>query len=244
MAGVARNVPEPLLAGVAKAARVLDLDSRLQDVNRHRMLRLADLLTKQTVDGGYVQMMTHWMDAHDLVVGARDVATLYDSADYASRDGDFPSLLGELDLQAYLPNDILTKVDRSAMALSLETRVPLLDHRVVEFALSIPLSLKWRAGQTKWLLRQVLYRHVPPKLIDRPKMGFGVPIGQWLRGSLREWAEDLLAPSRLLREGFFNPAPIAAKWQEHLAGTRDWQYPLWDVLMFQAWLASHSPGRG
>ena len=125
------------------------------------------------------------------------------------------------------------------MGVSLETRVPFLDHRVVEFAWQLPLSMKIRDGQGKWILRQVLYKHVPKKLIERPKTGFGVPVDSWLRGPLREWAEDLLDESRLRREGFFNPAPIRQKWTEHLSGQRNWQYHLWGILMFQSWLEAN-----
>ncbi len=129
-----------------------------------------------------------------------------------------------LDTVSYLPDDILVKVDRAAMGVSLETRVPLLDHRVVEFAWRLPLALKIREGQGKWLLRQVLYRHVPPELVDRPKMGFGVPIDHWLRGPLKPWAEALIEPKRLKSEGYLNPSLIQEKWKQHQSGRRNWSY--------------------
>ena len=125
------------------------------------------------------------------------------------------------------------------MAISLETRVPFLDHRVVEYAWRIPQSLKLRNGQSKWILRQILYKYVPKKIIERPKMGFGIPIGTWLRGPLRDWAECLLNATRLRQQGYLNPDLIRAKWSEHLSGKRNWHYHLWSILMFQNWLNSN-----
>jgi asparagine synthase (glutamine-hydrolysing) len=145
-----------------------------------------------------------------------------------------------IDSQAYLPNDILTKVDRAAMAVSLETRIPLLDHRVVECAWRLPLHLKWRNGVGKWALRQVLARHVPPDLFERPKMGFGVPVGDWIRGPLRDWAEDLLSERALPSDGPLPAGPIRSGWQRHLRGDPGWRDRLWTVLMWQAWWASAS----
>jgi asparagine synthase (glutamine-hydrolysing) len=141
------------------------------------------------------------------------------------------------DMLGYLTNDILVKVDRASMAVSLETRVPLLDRDVVEFAWRLPLDFKIRDGVTKWLLRQVLYRHVPAELIERPKMGFGVPLDQWLRGPLRDWAEALLDERRLREEGFFHPQEIRKAWDGQLSGQLN-SGRLWTILMFQSWLES------
>ena len=140
-----------------------------------------------------------------------------------------------LDLVTYLPDDILTKVDRASMAVALEARVPLLDHRVVEFAWRIPRSTLVRNGLSKWPLRQVLYRHVPRELIERPKTGFSIPLAEWLRGPLREWAENLLSEKRLREGGLVSVTDVRRTWAEHLAGKHNWQYLLWDVLMLEAW---------
>ena len=148
-----------------------------------------------------------------------------------------------LDAQLYadthinLLSDLLMKMDMATSAASLEARSPLLDHTVAEFTWRLPLSLKVRNRRGKWLLREVLYKYVPRQLVDRPKTGFGVPIVSWLRGPLRDWAEDLLREKRLREDGIFKPGPILKKWREHLSGQRNWHYHLWDILMFQAWLA-------
>ena len=143
------------------------------------------------------------------------------------------------DLISYLPTDILTKVDRAAMSVSLETRIPFLDLNVIEFSASLPIEYKIRNGVSKWALREVLYRHVPRDLIERPKMGFGVPLAEWLRGPLKDWAESLLDEKRLHQEGFFNVKFVREKWLEHLSGNRNWSFQLWNVLMFQAWLENN-----
>jgi asparagine synthase (glutamine-hydrolysing) len=148
------------------------------------------------------------------------------------------SLMMLTDLLTYLPDDILTKIDRAAMGVSLETRVPMLDHQVVEFALKLPLKYKLRGNQTKWILRELLYRKVPKELIERPKSGFAIPIGFWLRNSLKDWADDLLNEEIIKKQGFFQPTQIRDRWNQHLLGTHNWEHFLWNVLMFQTWYKS------
>jgi len=217
-------------------AHLLALSKSKRSVNLGEKLHKgAGALTSNTIDELYAYFITHWFDSVSVVIGASSLPTLAGEASGLTGLGAIERMMA-LDSMTYLPDDILVKVDRAAMAVSLETRVPFLDHRVVEFAWQLPRSLKLRNGQSKWALRQVLYRHVPKELIERPKMGFGVPIGDWLRHDLRDWAEALLDETRLRNEGFFHSATIRQKWQQHLSGQRNWQYHLWDVLMFQAWL--------
>jgi asparagine synthase (glutamine-hydrolysing) len=201
-----------------------------------KLHKVAALLGHATVADLYRGMVSHWPEPDTLVLGAHEPASALTGSQTALQGFNEVEHMMAMDMLSYLPDDILTKVDRAAMGVSLETRVPMLDQRVVEFAWSLPLDYKLRGGVTKWPLREVLYRHVPRSLIERPKMGFGVPIDHWLRGPLRDWAENLLSESRLRQEGFLNPLLIRHKWAEHLSGQRNWQYHLWDVLMFQAWL--------
>jgi asparagine synthase (glutamine-hydrolysing) len=183
----------------------------------------------------YRDLMSHWREPELVAIDAREPATaLTDSARWAAVDGLLPWMM-YVDLVSYLPDDILVKVDRASMGVSLESRAPLLDHTVVEFALALPLAVKVRRGQGKRILRRLLHRYVPRELVDRPKMGFGVPLDAWLRGPLKDWAAALIEPSRLRREGYLLEAAVTRHWDEHQAGTRNWQYLLWDVLMFQAW---------
>lgn len=199
----------------------------------------ASIMSAQTSADFYHLLVSHWTQPSDLVIGANEPPTVLTDPEKQPQTDHFIHRMMALDMLTYLPDDILCKVDRAAMGVSLETRMPLLDPRVIEFAWQMPLSYKLKDGVGKWVLRQVLYRYVPKQMIERPKMGFGVPIDDWLRGPLRDWAESLLDESRLGKEGYFNPKPIREKWAEHLSGKRNWQYHLWDVLMFQAWLEAN-----
>lgn len=243
-------VPSPIRRAVSRLLRsrprscgfVLEYSNRLIPARLRlanpasKVGALADMLAAMNDEERYLLLVSHWRQPEAIVVHGREPMTAV--TDPALR----PALANSVermmytDLVTYLPDDILTKLDRASMAVSLEARVPLLDHRVVEFAWRVPLHQKVRNGQGKWLLRQVLSRYVPYKLTDRPKMGFGVPISEWLRGPLRNWAEPLLDERRLREDGYFDPAPIRALWRAHLVGRVNEPYRLWDVLMFQAWL--------
>lgn len=196
----------------------------------------------QNLDDLLKSLATVWQDPADVVKSHKNPSELVPPNLGDALGGDLAMGLDPvarmmyLDSITYLPDDILCKVDRAAMACSLETRVPFLDHRVVELAWRLPLHMKVRGNTGKWALREVLYKYVPRELIERPKAGFAIPIGQWLRGPLRDWGEALLSEQRLQQEGYFHSGPIRQAWAEHLAGTRDNTAKLWAVLMFQAWL--------
>ena len=199
--------------------------------------KLARVLGAESQERIYMHALTHWENPAALVNGACEPDTVRRFVHEAQWLPSMEEAMMLTDTVHYLPDDILTKVDRASMAVSLEARVPILDHRVVEFAWRLPMRFKIRDGKGKWALRQVLYKYVPAAMIERPKMGFGVPIDSWLRGELREWAEDLLSVESLERHGLFNIEAIRTKWQEHASGRRNWQYLLWDVLVFQDWMA-------
>ncbi|HEY6138550.1 MAG TPA: asparagine synthase (glutamine-hydrolyzing) [Thermoanaerobaculia bacterium] len=212
-------------------ARMYD---RLRPRLGERAHKVARVLQANDIDAMYFELVSHWTAAawppHSTAV-----APVLDRAQWPALADPVERMM-YFDQISYLPDDILAKVDRASMAASLESREPLLDYRLVEFAWRLPLSMKVRAGKGKRVLRRVLYRYVPEELIERPKMGFGIPLGAWLRGPLRDWAEPLLSEAALRKHGLLDPAPIRAKWNEHLAGRYDWNFYLWGILMLQVWL--------
>ncbi len=214
-----------------------------QRVPGYKLHKLASVMGSADADEMYDRFASHWASPQELLLSAAMPPVLNSSNGHGPH---LPSPTEQMmyrDAVTYLPDDILVKVDRATMAVSLEGRIPLLDHRVAEFAWRLPLSMKVRGKEGKWILRQVLYRYVPRELVERPKFGFGIPLDSWLRGPLRDWAESLLDESRLRDEGFFNLVPIRRAWQEHISGKRRWEFHLWDVLMFEAWL-EHSRRTG
>jgi len=264
----ARWLPEPCRRGAARMLRLPSSDQwdRLafllapllkrfgtQGTLGDKFYKIADVLAMEDPDVLYRRLVSHWEHPDKVLLTGREAETILTDKQQWPNLQRFVDRMMFLDTVTYLPDDILVKVDRASMGVSLEVRAPLLDHRIVEFSWQIPLSMKIRRNSGKWLLRQVLYNYVPKELIDRPKAGFGVPIHEWLRGPLREWAESLLDEARLRQEGFFHPETIREKWDEHLLGRRNWFNYLWNILMFQAWLhnenrdvqhsSSHSPSK-
>jgi asparagine synthase (glutamine-hydrolysing) len=201
--------------------------------------KLTSILGVSDRENLYRVLLSYWMDPSSVVLNGKEKTTALTDKDGWAKLHDFVDVMMYLDTVMYLPDDILAKVDRATMGVSLESRVPLLDHRVIEFAWRLPLAMKIKGDTGKGPLRQLLHRYVPRELVERPKQGFGVPIHEWLRGPMRPWAEELLDESRLQQEGYFSPAPIRQKWSEHLSGRRNWQAQMWGVLMFQAWLEQH-----
>ncbi len=245
LAKTIRILPRPLRAALAAATKSVSpqawdrvfalVPERVRPRQAgDKMHKLAAVLPEDAT-GFYQHLISQWDGAWQLVAGADEPRHALSDAQIRGRFADDLSWMQYLDMATYLPDDILTKVDRASMAVSLEARVPLLDHRVVQLAWRLPERFKVRDGKGKWLLRQVLYKYVPKSLIERPKMGFGVPIDAWLRGPLKAWAADLLDPVAMKKAGILDPAPIMQKWNEHQSGARNWPQFLWNMLMFEAW---------
>jgi asparagine synthase (glutamine-hydrolysing) len=247
-------MPQPLKSGLAKSLSpfskidwneflggsqfVLPQSLRRKDLNKV-LHKLSGILKVDQREALYNVLCSYWMDPAVIVPNANEPLTVLTDESKWADIKEFMHVMMYLDTLMYLPDDILVKVDRAAMGVSLETRVPLLDYRVIEFAWRLPLGMKVRGSTGKRPLRQLLHKYVPKQLVDRPKQGFGVPIHEWLRGPMRHWAEELLNESRLRDEGYFCVTPIRQKWMEHIAGRYNWKAQLWGVLMFQAWLEHH-----
>jgi len=200
-----------------------------------KLEKVSEILKIPDFEAYFKRVRSHWVDDGIVLGNPEKAKTIFESHRAKNISTDYLERMMFIDLNSYLPDDILVKLDRASMAVSLESRVPLLDHRIVEFAWKLPLNFRPSEPKSKELLRSVLYRHVPKELIERPKKGFGIPVGEWLRGPLRDWTEALIDQKQLENDGFFNPEMIHSKWKEHLEGGKDWGHYLWDVLMFQAW---------
>jgi asparagine synthase (glutamine-hydrolysing) len=234
LGGVIQKIPVPIWDKVGTFApdkyRVTSMGDKA-----HRMAHR--LRTGDSLDDLYHSLVTEGYMEEDLVLNDGSMLrTKLSNNEIVSSLNESEHRMMLWDSVSYLPDDILTKVDRAAMGVGLETRIPFLDHRVVELAWRLPLKMKIKNGVGKWPLRQVLYKYVPQELIDRPKAGFSIPVGQWLHGPLYEWANELLDESRIQREGYLNPKIVSNIWKQHLSGRYDWTSRLWSILMFQSWL--------
>ncbi len=208
-----------------------------------KLHKLAGVVCSESRESLYLGLISLWDNPAAIVLGSKEPTTVITDRSEWPEIPDLTQQMMALDTVSYLPDDILAKVDRAAMNVSLETRMPYLDHRVMAFAWSLPLSMKVSRGHSKFVLRKMLYKHVPKELIERPKMGFSIPLDSWLRGPLREWAECLLDERRIRKEGFFDPLLIRKKWLEHISGRYNWQHQLWVILMFQSWLGTTNESR-
>jgi len=242
-ASILRSVPPNRMDTAFRLLRPLLPKSLRHRSPGDKAHKFAGLLLVDGPQALYYRALSHWGSPSEIVLDSSEPNTIRDCIAELSTHMPIEDVMMLTDLLQYLPDDILTKVDRASMAVSLEARVPLLDHRVVEFAWKLPLRLKINGGVSKWILRQILYKYVPQGLIERPKMGFGVPIDRWLRGPLRDWTEELLSVKSLLDTGFFDVNRVREKWLEHCSGDRNWQYLLWDVLVFQDWFLQHRSAR-
>jgi asparagine synthase (glutamine-hydrolysing) len=207
-------------------------------LQREKIAKLSAILDAKDPHEIYLRLVSLWQNPSEIVLNSRELPTLALNAGSRPTFSDSASTQQFLDQRTYLPDDILTKVDRASMAVGLESRVPFLDPRVIALSWRLTSEQKFRNGKGKWLLRQVLSEFVPLELFDRPKTGFGVPIGSWLRGPLVDWAENLLSEKRLKSEGYFDVKAVRSVWENHRSGKKDGHYPLWAVLMFQAWKGS------
>jgi asparagine synthase (glutamine-hydrolysing) len=219
--------------GIGSVLQKSDRTALLRDKLQKLGLKLESV---RDIDEFYLSLVSEWRHPEELLAAGSEPETLLTQEIGKSTIHDPIQRMMYLDAMTYLPDDILCKIDRAAMGVSLETRVPMLDHRVVELSCRLPLQMKIRNNCSKWVLRQILYKYVPKDLIERPKKGFAVPLASWLRGPLREWAEDMLDPAMIGRQGFLNPGPVRKKWGEHLSGKMNWGHSIWSVLMFQSWL--------
>jgi len=240
-----QGTPPWMRRGIARSLEMLSprswdrLGGLLPTSRRPRLLgdkmhKLAGAFRQQSPDDIYRRLTSQWDDPAAFLTEGTEFST--EAWRSAANISDFSERMAFLDTVTYLPDDILAKVDRASMSVALEVRVPLLDHRVVEFAWSLPPRMRLRGDTTKWLLREICYRHVPRALVERPKMGFAVPLDTWLRGPLRDWAESLLDETRLAEEGLFQPDAVRAAWTHFLDGRDNAQHGIWGLLQAQAWL--------
>ena len=239
-------IPKPLRSIIASSLKSVSLKDWIKinnlssKLNKHRnfedkIYKLVNVLDAENISDYYYKLRTNWKNPTEVVIDSKEPSTLLTEFKPKLKELNNQQQMMVLDLLTYLPDDILVKVDRAAMASSLETRVPFLDHKLIEYIWKIPHNLKFQKSSGKIILKNILNQYVPQNLTERPKMGFGIPIDVWLRGPLRDWAENLLNEKKIKQDNYFNATLIKTKWNDHLSGKRNWQYHLWDILMFQAW---------